>query len=108
MSVEEDIGGLKADMTTIKDQTSRIFTKIDHMSSNLTAHSSRTIVRLDVLEEKQAGLNEHIDTRVDPHIRSLIRVRSGAVGVFVGIGSVAGFASSALFDAVKVFLKGDS
>lgn len=108
MSVEEDIGGLKADMATVKDQTSKIFAKIDGMSVALTAHSSQTVVRLDVIEERHAILSDHIDTQVDPHIRSYVKTRAGARGILLGIGAAAGLVSGALFDLVKVFWKGGS
>jgi hypothetical protein len=108
MSVEEDIGGLKADMTSVKDQTSKIFSKIDVMNSNLISHSSQTLVRLDVIEERHDALSEHVESRVDPHIRNFVKARASAAGLFVGIGTAAGFASGAIFDALKSFWKGGS
>lgn len=107
MSIEEDIGGLKADMITVKDQTSKIFSKIDLVNSNLTTHSTQTLVRLDVIEERHDALSEHVESRVDPHIKNFVKARASATGLFVGIGTAAGFASGAIFDALKVFWKGD-
>lgn len=52
MSVEEDIGGLKADMKTVKDQASRIFHKMDEMHTALIKHSVEAVARLDVVEER--------------------------------------------------------
>lgn len=106
VSVEEDIGGLKADMATVKDQTSKISAKIDEMSTTLTAHSVQTVVRLDVIEERHASLSDHIDTHVDPQVRSYIKTRASARGMLLGIGGVAGLVSGALFDVVKDFWKG--
>lgn len=108
MSVEEDIGGLKADMKTVKDQTSKIFGKIDDMHTALIEHSVEAVVRLDVVEERHAVLSNHVATQVDPHVRSYVKTRASARGMLLGIGGVAGLVSGALLDFLKAFWRGGS
>lgn len=106
MSAQEDIGGLKADMKTVKDQTSKIFDKMDEMHTTLIKHSVETRGRLDVVEERHDTLSDYIATQVDPHVRSYVRTRANARGVLLGVGGVAGLVSGAMFDFLKAFWKG--
>lgn len=106
MSVEEDIGGLKADMKTVKDQTSRIVGKMDEMHTALVKHSVEAVVRLDVAEERHTILSNHVTTQVDPYVRSYVKTRAGARGMLLGIGGVAGLVSGVLLDFLKAFWRG--
>lgn len=106
MSVEEDIGGLKADMKTVKDQTSRIFRKMDEMHAALIKHSVEAVARLDVVEERHDTLSDYVTTQVDPHVRSYLRTRASAKGVLLAIGGIAGLVSGAFFDFLKAFWNG--
>ena len=56
MSVEEDIGGLKADMKTVKDQASKIFDKMDEMHTAMTAFTATTSERQKMGDERFYGL----------------------------------------------------
>ena len=106
MSVEEDIGGLKADMKTVRNQNSKIFHKIDEMHTALITHSVEAAARLDAVEERHEILSDYVATQVDPHISSYVRTRASARGVLLVVGGVVGLLSSALFDFLKAFWNG--
>lgn len=106
MSMEEDIGGLKADMRTVRDQTSRISDKMDDMSMVITTHMASEASRLLVLEDRYDDLKVHIEETVEPDLKSLVQSRSRAKGVITGIGATAGITAATLTEILRSVFRG--
>ena len=104
MPVEEDIGGLKADMRTVTEQTSAIFHKIDDLTSSLSERNTKEEARLSILEERQKILRSHIEDNINPAVESI----KNAKGYMLGLGGGAAIGGVGIIEAIKHFFKGVS
>lgn len=108
MSVEEDIGGLKADMRTVREQTSRIFEKIDELSSAISEHRTSELTRLSNMEDRNRVLNDYMENNIAPELDSLLLTRSRAKGWIAGVGAFAGLAAATITEIIRSMIKGGS
>lgn len=106
MSFEEDIGGLKADMRTVREQTSRMFEKIDEMSVAILEHRTSELTRLSNVEDRHQFLNDHIEDSITPELNSLLLTRSRAKGWIAGVGATAGLAAATITEIIRSMIKG--
>lgn len=108
MSVEEDIGGLKADMRTVREQTSRIFEKIDELSTAVSQQRTSELTRLSNIEDRNKALGHKMENTVVPNVESLLLSRSRAKGLITGVGATAGLAAATVLEIVRSYLRGAS
>lgn len=101
MSIDEDIGGLKADMRTVREETSRISSKIDRMNTSITAHNATERARLASLEERCLSLTAHIEKNINPELKSLMQSRSSMRGWIAGVGAASGLVAATIMEMAR-------
>lgn len=105
MSVEEDIGGLKADMATVKGQTSKIFDRIESLSEHVIEHSAKTTAQITHLGNLGEKVQEDIGT-VESRVDNLEQSRTRAKWYLMGIGGGGALGGASLIEVIVRALKG--
>lgn len=95
MSVEEDIGGLKADMETVKGQTSNIFTTVNGMAVALADYMATTTARQDRTDEHVEELKTEQD-EVSVKVDAIVNEQKKMRGTLAKVSSVAGVIGAAI------------
>ncbi len=102
MGQEADIGGLKADMKTVKAQTSAIFDKLGEMSDKFADHHTAEQTRLGIIEDRQGTLREHIKETVDPAVKDFKATKHKTIGYLLGFGA----GGAGIVELIKTLFKG--
>lgn len=104
MSTEEDIGALKADMTTVKGQTSKIFETMNVLSTQITSHMATETAKRKEFETLIAQMktdNKALTTRVG----ELEDAQKAAKWWVLGLGGGGVLGGTALIDFLKSIIR---